>query len=635
MVGNGHRRESVSTKSANVFQERQDKFRSLFPEVFTEGKIDIGSLLDALGEQATIDYEIIQTRLSSNGGLIEFVPERYKFTWTDKQEAIGLLQKTTSATLVPAPEESVHFDSTQHLFIEGENLEVLKLLYKPYFGRVKMIYIDPPYNTGQDFIYPDDYETPLETYLQRTGQSDRNGNWLSSNPEQNGRYHSKWLTMMYPRLFVARQLLRDDGVIFVSIDDHEIHHLRLLMNEIFGEESFFACFIWHRRQNADNRNKDRASTDHEYVLGYRKSEAVLRGEDIDLSKYKNPDNDPRGPWFSADITGLANRDRRPNLHYNVINPETGDVYSPSPTRGWAVSRERFQEYIKKDLILWPSRPDGRPRRKKFLKDVTNFQTGFSSILDVGFTSEGTRELQSLFGEKIFQFPKPVSLIKALVRQATTEDEKDIVLDFFAGSCTGAQAVLELNREDGGNRRFIMVQLPEPTERDDYSTIAEIGKERIRRVIAQIQAENEGQLPLYEDEDLGFRVFKLTASNFQPWPELTNIDGETYVHQVELNLTPLADAWQARDLVYEVALKEGLSLTSEIEVLENVGGHTVYRLHDPDKEQTIHICLDGHIGSVRIIEQLGLSQEDLFFCRDTALDDTVGSNLELNCRLRTF
>ena len=215
--------------------------------------------------------------------------------------------------------------------------------------------------------------------------------------------------MMYPRLYIAQQLLRDDGIIFVSIDDHEVHNLRMLMNEIFGEESFLACFIWHRRQMPDSRNQDRASIDHEYVLSYRKPEAKLRGNDIDIAKYKNPDNDPRGDWFSADITGLANKEQRPNLHYDVVNPSTGTVHHPSPTRGWSCSRETFQRLIERDEILWPANPDGRPRLKKFLKDVENFQTGFSSMLKVGFTTEGTRTLQELFGEKSMPFPKPVQL----------------------------------------------------------------------------------------------------------------------------------------------------------------------------------------------------------------------------------
>src|SRR5436305_1092002 len=467
--------ESVETASPNILVEQTEQLKLIFPQVFSEGKIDFKKLRAALGD------------------LGDTQPERYSFTWAGKRDATLLLQTPSYATLAPAEDESVDFESTQNQFIEGDNLEVLKLLYKSYSGRVKMIYIDPPYNTGNDFVYPDNYTDPLETYLEVTGQKDAAGNLLTSNPETSGRYHSAWLSMMYPRLYLARQLLTDDGIIFVSINDHEIYNLRILMNEIFGEESFLACFIWHRRQMPDSRNQDRASIDHEYVLSYRKPNAKLRGNDIDITKYKNPDNDPRGNWFSADITGLANKEQRPNLHYDVVNPKTGIVYRPSPTRGWSCSRETFQQHIERDEILWPSNPAGRPRLKKFLKDVENFQTGFSSILKVGFTTEGTRTLQELFGEKSMPFPKPVSLIKTLVKQSTSND--DIILDLFAGSCTTAQAVLELNHEDDGNRRFIMVQLPELTDNPQFPTIAEIGKERMRRVISKMREENEGTLGL--------------------------------------------------------------------------------------------------------------------------------------------
>src|SRR2546422_6239243 len=353
--------ERVAHEAGGHVQDRLEILRLTFPEADVEGKVDFEALRAALGDAT-------DTR-----------PERYTFSWAGKREAIQSLQIPSRATLVPVVKESLVFEETDNIFIEGDNLEVLKLLYKSYFGRVKMIYIDPPYNTGNDFVYRDDFSDPLDAYLTYTKQKDTKGNLLTSNPETAGRYHSAWLTMMYPRLAVARQLLREDGLIFVSIDDHEVHHLRILMNELFGEESFLACFVWHRRQHPDSRNVDRASTDHEYVLCYRHPTAKLRGTDIDTAKYSNPDKDPRGDWFSADLTGLANKKQRPNLHYNVVNPKTGHAYPPSPTRGWSVSEETFHNLIESDLVLWPSKPEGRPRLKKFLKDTKSLQTSLSSM----------------------------------------------------------------------------------------------------------------------------------------------------------------------------------------------------------------------------------------------------------------
>ena len=603
-------KQPIAKTTPSLTDEQLTELRALLPHAFTEGRIDFEKLHAALGD------------------FVDENPERYTFSWAGKRDAIRLLQAPSRATLIPAPEESIDFEKTQNIFIEGDNLEVLKLLYKPYFGQVKMIYIDPPYNTGNDFVYPDNFADPLDTYLQITGQKDSKGNLLTSNAETSGRYHSAWLSMMYPRLFLARQLLREDGVIFVSIDDNEVHDLRIIMNEIFGEESFLACFIWHRRQMADSRNQDRLSTDHEYVVAYKNNKAILRGKDIDTKKYSNPDNDPRGPWFSADITGLATKDRRPNLHYDVVNPKTGIIYHPSPTRGWSVSKETFDKLISDNRILWPSSADGRPRRKKFLNEVTTFVTGLSTILKVGFTTEGTREIQELFGNKVIQFPKPLSLIKTLIRQATLEG--GIVLDFFSGSCTSAQAVLELNREDGGNRHFIMVQLPEPTNNNEFQTIAEIGKERIRRVIKKMKKEREGQLPLDKPEDLGFRVFKLAESNYKQWQSESDTP-ETLAKQMQMFVDPLVEGWKAENVIYEVAFKEGYGLNIHIEKTEV---KDVELVTNPDKDQFFYICLANKI-DLESLKPLGLKKDEIFICRDIALNDEAAANLALQCRLKTI
>jgi len=625
--------EYLSKTTPDIAQEQIEKLKKVFPECVTEGKVDFDRLRATLGDADAFSAD-----------------DAYTFTWAGKKKVFRAIQTPSAASLAPAPDESVNWASTRHLFIEGENLEVLKLLYKSYFGKVKMIYIDPPYNTGNDFIYKDDYSQPRKAYLEKTGQIDAEGNVLVSNPETSGRYHSDWLSMMYPRLFLARQLLREDGVIFVSIDDNEVHNLRLLMNEIFGEESLLICFIWHRRQMSDSRNMDRASTDHEYVLCYRKSQAVLRGRDIDLGKYSNPDNDPRGPWFSADITGLATRERRPNLHYDVVDANTGNVFHPSTTRGWSVSKETFEQLILEGRILWPSKLDGRPRRKKFLNEATSLRTGFSSMLDVGFTAEGTREVQELFGDKIIQFPKPVNLVKTLVEQGAPEG--GIILDFFAGSCTSAQAIFALNREDGVNRHFIMVQLPEalpePKTVSDgavLSTVSEIGAERIRRVIGRMRAEDEEKLDLHLAEDLGFKTFKLAVSTLRQWGPPQGESGESLGEHLALFDRGLVEDANPMNVIYEVILKLGYSLNATIGTLD-LESNRVFRVTDEEaqplleEEATVseppnfYICLDERLEDATI-SGLALDKETTFVCLDTALDDSQKVNLAMQCILRTI
>lgn len=569
------------------------RLRELFPEAFSEGKTDLKILTQLLGDA------------------VSDAPERYGLSWAGKSDAIRAIQVTSPGTLLPAREESVNFDTTENLIIEGDNLEVLKLLQGAYHGQVKMIYIDPPFNTGNEFIYPDNYKEGLADYLRFSGQVSREGIKLTTNAETDGRYHSKWLTMMYPRLFLARNLLREDGVIFVSIDDHEIHNLRAMMNEIFGEENFLIQLIWHRRQMADSRNEDRASTDHEYVVAYKRGEAALRGVDVDTSKYENPDADPRGAWFSADLTGLATKEQRPNLHYDLVNPGTGKAYPPSPTRGWSCSQETMARYLRENRILWPAKPEGRPRLKKFLSEVTNFQTGFSSMLQVGHTTEGTRIIQELFAEKVFPFSKPVSLMDELIKQGTTKDEAAIVLDFFGGSGTTAQAVLELNAEDGGNRKFILVQLPEPTDRKDFPTIAEITKERVRRVIKKIEADiaakdaegarkSANELPLHGVQgtgapsqvkpDLGFKVFKLGSSNFKVWDTTSAPkEGGALAQQLKLMAHNIEEGRSAEEVLYELVLKSNLPLTSRIQS-GKICGQTFYDVAGG----TLAICLERPI-----------------------------------------
>lgn len=505
--------DKLKTHSPNLTQENIARIRELFPGCVTEARGEDGNLRFA------VDFNLLRQELSDS--VVEGPRERYHLNWPGKREALLTANAPIAKTLRPCREESVNFDATKNIFIEGDNLDALKLLQETYLGTVKMIYIDPPYNTGNDFIYEDDFAEGTEEFLIRSNQKDDEGNRLVANTEANGRFHSDWLSMMYPRLKLARNLLRDDGVIFISIDDGEVHNLRKTLDELYGTKNFLGIFQWRRRQKADNRNQSRVSPGHEYIVAYSKSgETHLKGTEIDTEKYINPDNDPRGPWASIDLSGLATAKQRPNLHYDIVDPNTGVSYPPNPSRGWSKSKDTIAKMIEEGRILFPKTNTGRPREKKFLRDLQSNVTGFSTCLDskvVGYTTNGTREATELLGGKFFDFPKPVNLLKQLLFQTTSLD--DIILDFFAGSATTAHAVMQLNAEDGGNRRFIMVQLPEPCGENSeafqagYKTIAEIGKERIRRAGARIKAEAErgGRLNGNLGEGRCFRIRRILPS----------------------------------------------------------------------------------------------------------------------------
>jgi adenine-specific DNA-methyltransferase len=544
-------------KSLDITQERLNQLKEILPDAFTEGKIDWEKLQASLGEN------------------IEFKNERYVLNWAGKSDAFRVLQSPTTATLVPCKEESVGFDDTENIFIEGENLEVLKVLQKSYFGKIKMIYIDPPYNTGNDkFIYPDKFSESRDEYLSRIGDRDETGymtreGLFRTNSKDSGHYHSNWLSMMYPRLFLARNLLREDGVIFVSIDDNEVHNLRLIMNEVFGEENFVAQFIWKSRQNKDNRNITGASIDHEYVVCYGRK---IRGSERNLDQYKNPDNDPRGEWASANMVGLLPADQRPNCHFDLINPATKINYG-RPKMGWRYDPNSMNKLIEENKIIWPKSPEGRPRRKIFLTELKEEYTGFSSIIGENiYTKNGTEEIEELFGFRAFDFPKPSSLIREFVMQGIDDEYESIVLDFFSGSSPTAHAVLTSNKENIGRRKFILVQLPEKCDENSeaykagYKTIAEIGKERIRRVIQKIKEDKQTKLDVdraMNKQDLGFKVFKLQESNFKIW--LSDVKTEEELHtQLTLHIDPVEKNAKIENILYELLLKSGVPLTARIE-----------------------------------------------------------------------
>lgn len=629
------RAEEVARTSTDLIAEQVERLREIFPEAFAEGKLDWDLLRDTLGE------------------IIDGRSERYSFTWAGKHDSLRLLQTPSRATLVPCSEESMNWENTRNAFIEGENLEVLKLLYKAYFGRVKMIYIDPPYNTGNDFVYPDNYADPLDAYLQLTGQRDTEGNLLTSNPQTSGRYHSAWLSMMYPRLFLARQLLHEDGVIFVSIDDNEVHNLRMLMNEVFGEENFIECFVWKKTYGGGAKEKY-AVTQHEYVLLYARAGDLL--EDLWLPpdpeterryyKYRDDKFETRGPYRLKPLEATKSMDRRDNLVFPIPLPQGGEL---RPRRQWWWSRDRVMRAIANDEIVFTGDGDSvSVSYKQYLRDESGEKRGMKpfSIIDGIYTQHGTDDLTSLFdGQVVMQFPKPVALMRRLLNIGMDAGRGDVVLDFFAGSCTTAQAVLELNREDGGDRRFVMVQLPEPLDAPrtlndgvELRTIADIGRQRIRRVIQKLESAG-GRQQSFEQrrspEDLGFRAFRLAESNFRQWTPPERGEPEGYAEQMGMFEDPLLDNWTPERVIYEVALKEaGFGLNCRIERLPSVVGNTVWLVTDTDMEQAFRICLDDKLDP-EAIRTLDLGKDDLFICRDVALNDELAANLALQCRLKTI
>lgn len=556
--------DKLKMHSPDLTERNIDAIAELFPTVVTES-------LDADGNPIrAVDFDALRQELSDH--IVEGPQERYQLDWPGKRAAAFAANAPIAKTLRPAREESVDFDTTKNLFIEGDNLEALKLLQESYLGKVKLIYIDPPYNTGNDFVYEDDFAESSADYLTRSGQKSETGDRLVANTESNGRFHSDWLSMMYSRLKLAKSLLTTDGILAISIDDHEIARLRALCDEVLGASAFLGTLVWRRRPTADSRNFSRVSTDHEYVLLYGRSDAArVKGRGIDESKYRNPDGDPRGPWTSENLTGLADASARPNLHYDIVNPETGLHYPPSPSRGWAKAKDTTDRLIAEGRILWPTSQTGRPREKKFLRDLQSSVTGLSTWVladEVGYNYAGTREVRDLFGEKVFDFPKPVALLQMLIEQVTLED--DIVLDFFAGSGSTGHAVLAQNAVDGGSRRFILVQIPETTDASSdaykagFKSIADIARHRVALAANRIQEERLSQLGGDRPVDLGFRSLRVDTTNmadtFTTADDLVQAALSTTVDSVKPGRTD-------EDLLFQVLLDWGLDLAEPITVAE--------------------------------------------------------------------
>ncbi len=604
--------------SANPADERRAQLAALIPEAFTEGKLDVAALKRVLGEAAVVESG-----------------ERYALTWAGKANAYKVLQTPSTATLRPERDKSVNFDAAQHVFIEGENLEVLKVLQKAYFGKVKLIYIDPPYNTGSDsFIYPDRFQESKEDYLRRINELDDDGTlmregFFRKNSKENGHYHSNWLSMMLPRLYIARNLLREDGVIFVSCDDNEVHNLRGVMNEVFGEENFVAQFVWKARQFTDARATTNVSTDHEYLIAYSRTPGfALRGIERDESKFTNPDADPRGDWMSRSMLGLATKDLRPNLHYDIVEPNTGRRFPPNPATGWRYAPEKMKAMISEGRVLFPAKDDGRPREKKFRQEMQSEFISFRTIIDGIHTADGTQEVRTLFGAEVFSFPKPSELIARIADQIL--EDQDIFLDFFAGSASSFDAIARLNARNGVTRYAILVQLPEAVidgseaAKRGFSTIADIARERMKRVIANIA--NTSDLASPESNVVGFKSFLLTPSNFKQWRGDFIDTAEQLAEQIQLFAKGEKEDAQVEDMLYELLLKFGQELTTPVETLEVAGG-TVFAIHDRRMLFVLESFSEAMIDPLVALKPREIIVIDGVF-KDS---DMLKSNLDLQCR----
>lgn len=610
--------------SFTLTEDRLKELQAVVPEAFADGRINWDTLREALGES-----------------LEDEAQEHFGLFWPGKREARRLAALPSKGTLIPQPGAGVDEDNTHNLFIEGDNLEVLKLLQKSYAGRVKMIYIDPPYNTGNDFVYPDDYSEPLDAYLERTGQKDETGQLLTTNSRASGRFHSNWLNMMYPRLLLARKLLSDDGVIFVSIDDTEVHNLHQITNEIFGEENFVANIIWQKKYAKQN-DATWFSTSHDHILLYAADKNFWRPEHIDrtddqLKGYTNPDNDPRGVWQSVVYTCNKTKAQRPNLYYGIRNPKTKREIFPNETRVWGYSQSLNKKHVEENRLWWGSNFElEKPRLKVFLSEVGKGLVPDTIWLrtDSGDTQDAKRSILELFGESVFDTPKPTKLIRRMLQVATDKDSEDIILDFFAGSCTTAQAIFEMNREDGGRRRFIMVQLPEPTKMKSFPTIAEIGKERIRRAITKIKKEKSGKMKLSEDGDLGFKSLKLIQSHFVEWQPYTKKDTSQLEIQFTKSESPIVEGWAPENLLSEIFLLQGFPLDSEVNSLPEFKANAVQQVTSEFVTHPLYVCLDKKI-KPETVSKLKLGSEDIFVCLDSALSDEAKVKLADQCNLKVI
>ena len=604
--------DKLNMQTTNIVDENIKRIGVLFPNCLTERLNDEGK------PEVAIDFDQLRQELSKD--IVEGPEERYQFTWPDKRNAIRLANAPTTDTLRPCREESVDFDTTQNLYIEGDNLQVLKLLRENYLGKVKMIYIDPPYNTGNDFVYNDNFSQTTGEYMHNSGQEDEEGNRLVANTESNGRFHTDWLNMIYPRLKVAKVLLSEDGVIFISIDDHEQENLKKVCDEVFGFHNFIAQLVWERAYSPKNDARF-ISNSHDYILMFAKNinQFVIgrldRTEEAN-ARYNNPDNDPRGVWKPSD---MSVKTYNAESDYPITTP-SGRVVEPPAGRCWSLSRNAFRERLQDNRIWFGPDGDSVPSIKRFLSELKFEGMAPTSILfykDVGHSQEGAKEVVALLDKGVFDGPKPVRLLKRLITLANLSDDS-VVLDFFSGSASTAHALMSFNVEKDKHCRFILVQLPEET--DDkaksagFNSIPEIGKERIRRAGKKIKEES----PLTtQDLDTGFRVLKLDSSNMQ----------DVYYTPSEFNEQKLFDDnikpdRTEEDLLFQTMIELGIELSAKIEK-RNIAGKTVWSVSDG----YLMACFDEEVNETTITE-IARQHPYYFVMRDSSLaNDQVADNFE--------
>lgn len=612
--------DKLKMHSPDMTQQNIDKLLALFPNCKTEKQSDSGEL------EVGVDFDLLKQELSKH--IVEGPQERYQLNWPGKREALLTANAPIAKTLRPCREESVDFDTTENLFIEGDNLDALKLLQETYLGKVKMIYIDPPYNTGKDFIYSDNFAESANEYLKESGQKDEDGNRLVANTDSNGRFHSDWLSMMYSRIKLAHRFLRDDGVIFISIDDEEYTNLKKICDEIFGEANFMETFIWIKKTAPNNVV---VGSVHEYILMYTKNNIatklyLLPRDPAKDKDYKNPDNDTRGRWKPDNLTAAAKGGRAtPSLLYSVVNPDTGQEHRPPEGRMWAVNAEDMSKKMQEGSVYWGKNGDGRPMDKRFLSQTRDGTVAATLLNDVGSNSSASKELAKLFdGKVVFETPKPTSLIHRLLRISTTND--DIVLDFFAGSSATGHAVLSLNSEDSCNRRFALVQLPEVcNENSDpykagFKNIADVSKERLRNAGKKIKDDKPEATKL----DTGFRVLKIDSSNMN----------EVYYSPVTLNKDDLFDQVEhikpdrsAEDLLFQVMLESDVVLSLPISK-QSIEGKEVYFVNESEYGPCdLAACFEKDIDEALIKAIAAKAPLRVVFRDDGFVSDSIKINVE--------
>lgn len=622
-------------ESTKETDERLEALKQLYPEIFSDGKINLDAFKDVTG---TSDLPEGQDR----------TPGYYGLYWPGKRAAKQLARKEAEGTLEPVPGDGVNEDTTHNIYIEGDNLEVLRILKQSYKGRVKMIYIDPPYNTGNDFIYPDDFKMPVEEYLKMTGQADESGKRLVTNQKSNGSFHTNWLNMMYPRLQLARELLTEDGVIFISIDDNEQSNLKLLCDDVFGEENFIADFIWKSKLGKVGTTSTVSAT-HEYIICYSKN--------IEKVEFKMIENHNEGRKENLRQWGVADRrEDRPSMFYPIeINGKTVLPIKEDGTEGrWRVGEETAAELLAQG-VLELSEKDGKLNIYRSFPEGVSY-TSYDTLLleEIGTTAKGAVALKNLNMAKMFDFSKPVELIKHFAEISTqiSNDSKNspVILDFFSGSATTAHAVMELNKEDNGNRKFVMVQLPHKCEENSeaakagYSNICEIGKERIRRAGAKILEEAKANKDMFSEDyqlDIGFKVYRLQNSNFVKYTPVEGQDEDSQnklFEEFEKNQIPLVQGWKAENVLTEIILKQGFALDCTKEKVDSFKKNTIWKITDSadavSKKIKLYVCLDNSIEE-ETIKNLTLNDDEKFICLDAAIDDSAYARLADKGRIETI